>query len=279
MRYIETTTLFNLHAINYKALITKIRNSKKNIMINMERLMPFLKLLQAEAMIVNKVDCPLSFEFKVSAETYPVVTLKFLVADKSFNILPHICNKAHDLEFSMGLNDFNKYDLTSQDMLTKACVAYSSRLQEDISCSWITSCMLEMIRKVDQLLNYDKKLYQMVLNKGIYPEKNKLSYDCFDLEISKKDFSIASKAKNRKIVFQNLFAINIDLMGEKNLSDILVRIDIHNQTIKLTYDEFLNAEISDIENMIVMVLKLKSVNVANMDELKRELILHDMVNI
>lgn len=279
MRYIETTTLFNLHAINYKALISKIRNSKKNITINMDRLMPFLKLLQDEAMIVNKVDCPLSFEFKVSAETYPVVTLKFLVTDRSFNILPHICNKAHDLEFSMGLNDFNKYDLTSEEMLTKACVAYSSRLQEDISCSWITSCMLGMIRKVDQLLNYDKKMYQMVLNKGIYPEKNKLSYDCFDLEISKKDFSIASKAKNRKIVFQHLFAINIDLMGEKNLSDILVRIDIHNQTIKLTYDEFLNAEISDIENMIVMVLKLKSVNVANMDELKRELILHDMVNI
>ena len=279
MRYIETTTLFNLHAINYKALITKIRNSKKNITINMDRLMPFLKLLQDEAMIVNKVDCSLSFEFKVSAETYPVVTLKFLVTDKSFNILPHICNKAHDLEFSMGLNEFNQYDLTPEDMLTKACVAYSSRLQEDVSCSWMTSCMLEMIRKVDQLLNYDKKMYQVVLNKGFYPEKNKIAYDCFDIELSKKDFSIASKAKNRKIVFQHLFAINIDLMGEKNLSDILVKIDIHNQSIKLTYEEFLNAEVSDIEKMIVMVLKLKSVNVTNMDDFKRELILHDMVNI
>lgn len=279
MRYIEATTLFNLHAINYKALITKIRNSKKNITINMDRLMPFLKLFQDEAMIVNKVDFPVSFEFKVSAETYPVVTLKVLVNDQNFNLLPHICNKSHDLEFNMGLNDFNKYDLTPEDMLTKACVAYSSMLQEDISCSWMTSFMLEMIRKVDSLLNYDKKLYQTVLNKGIYPEKNKFSYDCFDLEISKKYFSIASKAKNRKIIFQNLFAINIDLMGEKNLSDILIKIDIYNQTIKLTYEEFCNVEISDIEQMVVLLLKLKSVNVANIDDFKRELILHDMVNI
>lgn len=76
-----------------------------------------------------------------------------------------------------------------------------------------------------------------------------------------------------------MFYINIDLISEKGVNDIQITMEIYNQTIKLTYEEFINAEIIDIEKMIVAVLKLKNVHVDNIDNFKQYLLLQDMISI
>jgi hypothetical protein len=282
MKYAEITSLFNLHNIDYKALTQKIRNSKKSYTINLTRLEPFLKIIQSEANIVNKTDIPVNFIFNISADTYPTVTIKIEHindGDKHSNILPHISNRSNNLYFDMSLNDFNRHDLSAEEMFERLCYNYSGVKGEGVSCSWLTAHMLQMIKKVDRLLNYDNSIYNLIKKNGIYLEKNNLTHECFDINISKKEFSIESKAKNTVVIQQSVFSINIDLFSEKKLNDIKITLQMQNQTVKLTYKEFVNSEIVDIENMIVAVLKLKNVHVNDMDNLKEHLLLQDMIEI
>lgn len=280
MKYAEVTTLFNLHTIDYKALTKKIWNSKKSYTINLTRLEPFLKLIQSESKIVNKVDIPVNFVFNISADTYPTVTIKIEHINndtKNINILSHISNKSDTLYFDMSLNDFNRHDLTPEEMFERLCYNYSGLKDEGVSCSWLTAHMLQMIKKVDTLLKYDKNVYNLVKKNGIYVEKHKLSHECFDINISAKEFTIESKAKHLVVNPQSVFSIHIDLFSGRTLSDMRITLQMYNQSIKLTYDEFVRAELTDIEKMITTFFKIKNVHVSDMDNLKSELVLHDMM--
>lgn len=282
MKYAEITSLFNLHNIDYKALTKKIRNSKKSYTINLTRIEPFLKIIQSEANIMNKIDIPVHFIFNISADTYPTVTIKIEHinnGDKHSNILPHISNKSNNLYFDMSLNDFNRHDLSAEEMFERLCHNYSGVKDEGVSCSWLTAHMLQMIKKVDKLLNYDNSIYNLIKKNRIYVEKNNLVHECFDIKISTKEFIIESKAKHTVINPQSVFSINIDLFSEKKLDDIKITLQMQNQTVKLTYKEFVNSEIVDIENMIVAVLKLKNIHVNDMDNLKEHLLVQDMIEI
>ena len=282
MKYSEVTTLFNLHNIDYKALTKKIRNSKKNYTINLTRLEPFLELIQSEAKILNKTDFPVNLIFNISADSYPTVTINVEHINdgaNNYNILPHISNKSRNLSFDMSLKDFNRHDLTAEEMFERLCNSYSGVNNEGASCSWLTAHMLQMIEKVDQLLNYDNNIYSLIKKNRIYIDKNNLTHESFDINISTKAFSIKTKLKHTIIYPQSVFYINIDLISEKGVNDIQITMEIYNQTIKLTYEEFINAEIIDIEKMIVAVLKLKNVHVDNIDNFKQYLLLQDMISI
>lgn len=279
MRYTEITSLFNLDKIDYTALKAKIKNSKKNITINLAVLEPFLKLLKAESMIVNKVDVPVNFVFNISAGHFPHVTIHLEQMGVPFNILPHISHNSRDLSIDISLEDFNKYYRTPEDILLKACVSYAGRIPDDASCSWCTAHIFQMLRKVDKLLNCNNELYKAVYQHGIYPEENTLYCEYFNVLMSKKEFTVESKAKHNTGYNQSIFSINVEARLERTLDDIKVKFEMYNQVIQLTYDEFMNADIVDMEKAIVSILKLKNVNINDIDNLKSELVLHDMLKI
>lgn len=282
MRYAEEISLFNLHKIDYDELTKKIRNSKKNITINLTRLEPFLKLIRSESKIVNKTDIPVIFEFTVSAGRYPTVMIKVEPANrdvKNVNILPHISNNARSLNFDMSLNDFNKHDLKAEDMFLRLCTTYAGKQSGDISCNWYSHCLLKMLKKMDNLLNCNDNIYQSVYKKGIYTETNKIACDYFDVNISTKEFKIESKAKKKSGFRESLFSITADTGTGIAIDDIKVKFEMYSQTIKLSYREFMNADIKDIEMAIISLVKLKNVNINDIDNLKAELSIHEMMSI
>lgn len=282
MRYAESTTLFNLHNIDYKALSNKIRNSKKNITINLTRLEPFLKLIQDEYRIVNKTDIPVLFEFTISGGHYPTVMMKFEHVDdhiQNVNMLPHVSNNGRDLSFDMSLLDFNKYNLTPEDMFLRLCHRYAGKISDDICCSLYSHHLLKILKKMDLLLNCKDTIYSAVYEKGIYVETNKIFCDCFDIRISTKEMNIESKAKHKSGYFQSFFSINVDTGTGIILDDIKIKFEIYNQVIKLTYEEFMMADVKDIEMAIISLVRLKKVNINDMDNLKAELILQEMISI
>lgn len=282
MRYAETTTLFNLHNIDYKALSNKIRNSKKNITINLTRLEPFLKLIQDEYKIVNKMDIPVFFEFTISGGLHPTVMMKFDHIDdhiNNVNMLPHVSNNGRGLSFDMSLLDFNKYDLTPEGMFLRLCHRYAGKESHDISCSLYSHHLLKILKKMDVLLNCKENIYKAVYEKGIYVETNKILCDYFDVKISTKEIKIESKARYKSGYFESLFSINVETGTCIVLDDIQIKFKIYNQTITLTYEEFMMADVKDIEQAIISLVRLKNVNINDIDNLKAELSLYEMMNI
>lgn len=282
MRYVERTTLFNLDKIDYDALKKKIRNSKKNITINLSNIEPFFKIIQSEYKIVNKVDTPLFFEFTISAGHYPSVLMRIEQVDddvNNINMLPHISNEACHLSFDMSLNDFNKYDLTPKDMFDRLCHRYAGKNSDDVLCSLYSKHLLNIFSKMDTLLNYNDTLYKKVYDNGLYIENSKIFYDCFNISISTKEFRIESNARHKSGYYEALFSITVETGTCIVLDDIKIRFEMYHQTIKLTYQEFMMADVKDIERAIISVVKLKNVNINDMDNLKAELALDEMMNI
>jgi hypothetical protein len=282
MRYTESTTLFNLDKIDYKALTNKIRNSKKNITINLTRIEPFLKLIQAEYQIVNKMDIPVFFEFTISGGHHPTVMMRFEHIDnkiKNVNMLAHVSNNSRELSFDMSLLDFNKHNLTPEDMFLRLCHRYAGKESHDIVCSLYSKHLLKILKKMDILLNCNENIYRTVYEKGIYVETNKIICDYFDVRISTKEIKIESKAKHKSGYFESLFSINVDTGACIVLDDIKIKFEIYNQTIKLTYEEFMMADVKDIELAIISLVRLKNVTINDMDNLKAELSLHEMIHI
>lgn len=282
MRYSEETSLFNLHNIDYDALTSKISKSKKNITINLTRLEPFLKLIQSEYRIVNKSDIAVVFELTVSGGSYPTVMIKIDYADQSFkkvNMLPHISSNARSLNFDMSLHDFNKYDLTAEAMFLRLCNTYAGKVSNEIICDWYSYHLLTVLKKIDTLLNYNGSIYKEICEKGIYVETTTISFDYVNVKISTKEFIIESKAQQKIVYLESLFSVVVSVGTGINFDDIKIKFDMYGQTIKLSYHEFMNASVKDIERAIISVIKLKNININDMDNLKAELALHEMLSI
>lgn len=277
MKYIEETTLFNLHAINYDALVNKIRNSKKNITINLSRLMPFLKLIQEESMIINKVDFPIRFTFNVTAGRYPDVIISF---EQDSNLLPHICNKPQNITTIMSLTAFCYHALTPEEMLLSLCNNLSKmKSSEDVSCNKYTAHLLLALEKIDTLLCCDRNLLESVYKHRIYPEASEIICENFNVKVSNKELNVSSKAKRKTGYKTSVFSIDIPITSGRDLLEMRIKFDMYGQELKLTYAEFMSADNKDIEMAIVSILKLKNVNINDIDNLKGELLLHEMMHI
>lgn len=280
MKYSEETTLFNLHNIDYEALTSKISKSKKNITINLTRLEPFLKLIQSEYRIVNKSDIAVVFELTVSGGSYPTVMIKIDYADQSskkVNMLPHISNNVRALNFDMNLNDFNRSNLTAETMFLRLCNAYAGKATDEIICHKQSHHLLIILKKMDTLLNYNGDIYNTIFKNGIYIDTTTVSFDYFNVNISTKELELKSKAKRKEGYLESLLSVVVTTGNYIN--DIKIKFDIYGQVIKLSYSEFRTADIKDIERAIISVIKLKNININDMNNLKAELALHEMLSI
>jgi hypothetical protein len=277
MRYIENTTLFNLHNINYDALVNKIQSSKKNIRINLDRLIPFLKIVQDESMIVNKVDFPIQFTFNVSASHEREVTITF--SQKTI-LLPHIINSKADVFLYMTQSAFNDPLLVPEIMFEKMFNnSAKNRSSTEIYSDIYTMEILKILKKIDKLLICNGELVAAVYKQKIYPDIKEIIGDIFNTVISKRELNVSSKVKMKKGYRNSIFSISLTTTSYDNFDNMIISISIYSQELKLTHSEFMEASNTDIENALVAILKLKNINIKDIENLKNELILQEMINI
>jgi len=279
MKYIEKTSLFHLHNINYSALEEKINKSKKDITLNFDKLQSLLKLIQEESMIVNKFEFPITLVINVSAGMIPYITITLEQKEKPIIIFPHLMSAYKDLTFNLSLNDFNQPSMTPTIMIGNLVLSSMSLGKDTVSCGSCSRYLIDVLKKFDDFLNFDGNIYQLVYNHGLYTNETKMSYENFNIIFSTSRVKIESKSKYKGGYFESYLTIDADILAGVSVNDIKIKLDIYKQKIALSYKEFMEASLDDLTTALVSIVRLKNVNINNMDSLKFELALQDMINI
>lgn len=277
MKYSENVTLFTLHDFNYKALVNKIRNSKKNIVINLQKVKTLFCLIQDETMFMHKQDFAIELRIEISGGRQPTIEIE-LKQDK--NIWPHISNKSKSIRLIVSLQDFN---CESESALFEHAInSYENRLSRNIEqqCNLVAIHFLKVIKKFQDMFGCNNDLYEKTFSHGIYPEENKIECEDFDIKIKNNSLEIHSKFKIKVLGCEKgLFFIKTNQVITDKEDDIMIYFEFYNQSIKLTYTQFMQADIKNIEKTIVGLLRLIDVDVNNLIELRNELKLKEIMSI
>lgn len=279
MKYIEETSLYNLHDLNYDSLKDKISKSKKDIEINFFKLDSFLKLIQDESMIINKSNFPITLVITVSAGKVPYITINLEQKENPIIIFPHLMSNYQELSFNILLLDFNSLKFSPDMMILKFMENQKSFGKDVIFCNPNSHYIIAMLKKIDEFLNFDDNIYKLVYNTGLYNDEKKISYESFNVLFSTYRIKIESKAKYKGGYFESFLSIDGDIGAGNSVNDVKIKIDIYKQKIILSYKEFMEVSMIDLINALVSVVKLKNINVNDMESLKFELALQDMINI
>jgi len=278
MLYIETTTLFDLNTINTQNLKSKIEKSKKNFTLDIVKIEDFLKIIQMEAKIVNKLDFDVIFSLNVSNANRPVLTITIEPQKK---LLPHLSYTRKKLILEVELEDFNKLPIDT--LINKSFSKYASKKfpeGQPIVCNKESTYLLKVLSKIDSMFNTGNEFYTAIYNKGLYIETIKLKCNTFDITYTTSSLileSIAKKHTNTNIK-RSLVAISVEFETWKSMEDTIIKIEVYNQVINLTYLEFVTASNEHIETAIVSILRLKSIEINNLEDLKNQLLIHEMIN-
>lgn len=283
MLYVENTTLFELSNLNYKALISKIRNSKKDFKLKVDLIEPLLKNIQKEAIVFNKIDFPIDFTLSVSSGLHPSIEITLI---QNLNLLPHVSNVNKPLRLILDLNSFNSSD---SKMLTDMAInnycdfkPFNPLHKSFAQCYEYSLSFIAILRKMDSLFKCDNQLSEAVYQHGIYPEKNKVSCNSFNVLFSHEEMMIESKAKRKVKSDENKALFSIRVKPDSvvaGVTDINFIIDIYGQMITLSYHEFMEADNSEIESLFISILKLKGIGINDIHDFKNELTIQEMIAI
>lgn len=262
MKYRESTRLSNLHNIDYKEIQKRVEESPYNLKINLDMIVPYLKLIQEEAKIVHKEDIDVSFSFLLAGSG--IFTYVQLNVETNNNILlSHINPSRKKLTIYEPLDNFNKFK-TPTDMLA----TLFDRPTEQVSSTDYTKNILNVLGKIDELLVCDKNLLNSVINNKIYPKELEVSHDSFEIKISNISLKISSKLKNTK--GKSLFSINVGNLSACKVTTRNMRIgfNINEQQLLFTHNQFVELDVNSMRTALVSLLNLYEISISKIEDLQ-----------
>lgn len=272
MIYKETTTLFDVDNINFEALLEKMKGSKVEFnfgLKDVECLKNYLAAFKYESMVCNKENYPIDFSFELTTAKKTVIKINISSPESKIRLVPHLYPAKCKFEYNNELESF--YKSSTFDALHRSIHSIIKTDTASLFCKDTSRKVLNVISKIDTLFKCNEEMYKKVYDYGLYSVDLKLKSDLFSIKFSTRNVVIESKScdssKNYKRPYISL---------ETNFDSDIITLSLYNQRINLSYAEFMEADYGDLEKSIVSILKLKKIEISDIEDLRNELILEEM---
>ncbi len=269
MKYTENTTLLNLDKIDYKKLKEKIDKSSMNIELDVSKIEIILKYLKNEFKISQSEDIDINIYFVITNKIKKSIEINIL--SNKF-LMPHLSPFKKSFTTIINLDFLRKKDATEiakniiEDSISKT--AYSTESQKKL---------LKICEKIEELLDIKNEIKSIIYKYKLNYNYLSFSINNFKLKYNNQTIQLLSKAtlKTKSNRISPIFDIDFDITKTEGN----ININILDQQISLTTEEFLNLDNKLIEYTICNLTKLKGLDIENIDHLKNYLLIEDIKNI
>lgn len=272
MIYKEKTTLFDVDNIDFEALLEKVKGSKVEFnfgLKGLECLKNYLAAFKAESMVCNKENYPIDFSFELTTAKKTVIKINISSSESKIRLVPHLYPAKCRFEYINELESF--YKSSTFDAMHKSINTIIKTETASLQCKDVSRKVLNVISKVDTLFKCNEEMYKKVYNYGLYCVDFKLKSDLFSIKFSTRNVVIESKSCDSSKHYKRPY-----ISLETNFDSDIITLSLYNQRINLSYTEFMEADYDDLEKSIVSILKLKKIEISDIEDLRNELILEEM---
>lgn len=261
--YHRQTSLFNLHCFQFDDLLKALKENNSPLKFtqkSVDGLRIVFATIQKDAFVYHKQDFNISLQLSIS---YTGNVTLYLFADRAVMPCVSASNQFFFCEFDLKLLD----DLESYTLI-----------QKSYSYCMIDYKLLNFVKKIDLLLDYNGGLYNQIVKHGIYPEavniEDPLWDDLFNVDMAEDMFSVKSKII-KKMTRDSLATPFLDIDYYENY----VCIQIAGQSINLNLSEFMAAQNEKILDILMNLLKMKNIPITCMSTLRDYLLIEHMQEI
>ena len=273
MIYKEELTMMTLSHLNIESLSKKIRSLTIDGGILLFNIRFFLEKIQAESKIMNKKDFNVTLEIQYKSAKKRTIKIK---VDSDHNLMPHLCNTVRPFIFETSFDEFKLLTVDEMmDIAIKNSTFVSLFGDKPKSCSETTIKNINMLKKLDTLFECKGKLVNPILKNGFYMEKTTLILNNFIVGFDDNSVKITSKAKSPD-GNKSMPSISVDL---KELRQFEIDIKVYNHMLSLSYEQFMEAELKELTDLILLGLKLRNIEVATMEDFNNFLLVEEMKGI
>lgn len=277
MKYIESTSLFNLHTVHCDTVVKYINSIQNVEIIDDSKLVELIKLVQEEAMIIHKSDLSIIITFFVDDGRI------YISFEQDETLFPHLKLVNRIITIDLYIRDLFVNSETARELFCEFSFHYLDNVPANNyyrSYATLNSRnLLTALEKIDTIFEFEGLLFKDIYNYGLYGEVFVDQYDEFEITFSVAEIKFDSIAKMNNVRKDAVLSIIFKEVIEYNRIFIKPTIFVYDQELNMAFVDFLNSDNVNFINLIFSMFKINNVTLNSVNELKEFLLLEEMKNI